>query len=198
MSDNISAAPASFYPKSMIPYDPAKKRIAIDMDEVMADATQQYLDYYNAEFNQNLCKKDLKIGTKVYENVPAEHRFRLRSYVFRIGFFSHLKPLPDSQEVIRVLNERYEVFIATAAMEVPNSFQEKYAWLSHHFSFLDPMRFVFCGHKYMLATDYLIDDNPKHFELFQGQGLLFSANHNLLETGYERVGGWLELAQKLL
>jgi len=174
------------------------QRVAIDMDDVMADATQQYLDYYNAEFNQKLSKSSLLAGQKAYDIIPSQHRERMRNYVYRIGFFSHLKPLAHSQEVIAKLNQHYEVFIATAAMEVPNSFQEKYAWLSHHFPFLDPMRFVFCGHKYMLDVDYLIDDNPKHFTHFKGQGLLFSASHNLLEDSYVRVNDWLAVQHKLL
>ena len=35
--------------------------------------------------------------------------------------------MPESQRVLKALQQKYEVFIATAAMEVPTSFAAKYA-----------------------------------------------------------------------
>jgi hypothetical protein len=37
--------------------------------------------------------------------------------------------------------------IVSAAMEVPNSFAAKYAWLQKHFPFVPAIHFVFCGDK---------------------------------------------------
>ncbi len=63
-------------------------------------------------------------------------------------------------------------------MEVPRSFNAKYAWLQRHFPFLTPSHYVFCGTKSILRADYLIDDNPRQLRAFSGQGLLFTATHN--------------------
>ena len=38
-------------------------------------------------------------------------------------------------------------------------------------SFLDPQYFVFCGRKNIILADYLIDDNPKQLEIFEGNQL---------------------------
>lgn len=169
-----------------------KKRIAIDMDEVMADLHHRRLELYQNEFNVNLSDEQLH-GKKLFEVVPPEHMPRARSYLWEEGFFRNLEVMPGAYEVILELSKSYEIFVATAAMEVPHSFREKYDWLQEHFAFIDPMNYIFCGHKYMLATDYLIDDTPKHHETFPGHGILFDAPHNRDETRYPRVANWYDV-----
>ena len=41
----------------------------------------------------------------------------------------------------------------------------------------------------------LIDDRARHFAHFRGQGLLFSAPHNMAESRYERVNSWCEVRE---
>lgn len=55
------------------------------------------------------------------------------------------------------------------------------------------MNIVFCGSKSILNADYLIDDNARHFEKFNGEAILFSAPHNKHVTGFHRVKNWLEI-----
>jgi len=165
------------------------KRIAIDMDEVMADFKGKYLALFNREFGENLTVDDLR-GVKLLALRP-ELRSAVRSYIEDPTFFRDLAVMADAQEVIRELSEHYEIFITTAAMEVPASFTAKYEWLKEHFSFLSEMNFVFCGDKSIVKADYLIDDNASHFARFCGQGILFTAHHNIAETGYVRVDNWL-------
>ena len=96
-------------------------------------------------------------------------------------------------EVIQELQTRYEVFITTAAMEVPSSFNAKFRWLKRHFPFIPASHIVFCGDKSVLAVDYLIDDNVRHFERLQGEGIVFTAPHNVDEARYRRVSNWGEV-----
>ena len=72
--------------------------------------------------------------------------------------------MPHAQEVVKKLTEQYDVYIATAAMDVPTSFHDKYEWLLEFFPFLDPQQFVFCGRKNVVKTDYLIDDNLVNYK----------------------------------
>ena len=106
--------------------------------------------------------------------------------------------MAGSQEVLRELVERHEVFITTAAMEYPTSFTAKYEWIKEHFPFFPDTHIVFCGDKSIIATDFLIDDNAHHFARFQGQGILFASPHNVHETRYPRVENWEEVRQKFL
>jgi len=101
--------------------------------------------------------------------------------------------MPGSQVVLDELSKRFEIFIATQAMTVPNSLGPKYRWLQRHFAFIPPTHYVFCGNKSILRADYLIDDLPRNLERFTGQGLLYTAPHNLTASGYMRVNDWQEV-----
>jgi 5'(3')-deoxyribonucleotidase len=168
------------------------KRIAVDMDEVLADALTEHLIRYNRDHDEAITKGHLH-GKWLWDIVSADRHARLEGYLRSEDFFEDLPVLEDSQEVLAKLVKHYEIFIATAAMEFPNSFGPKYRWLRRHFPFIPPMNFVFCGDKSILLADYLIDDSHRHFERFKGQGLLFSAPHNAKVTGFRRVAGWKEI-----
>ncbi len=168
-------------------------RIAIDMDEVMADALAEQLKRYNAAFDARICVADLT-GHHLEECVPVEHR-EMTEAMFDASFFEELALFPDCQDVIRELSERHDVFIVSAAMDVPLSFDAKYRWLRRHFPFIPPSNLVFCGDKSIIDADYLIDDRARHFARFKGKGLLYSAPHNAAEAGYPRVSSWAEVRE---
>ncbi|RLQ97373.1 5' nucleotidase, NT5C type [Falsibacillus albus] len=172
------------------------KRIAIDMDEVMADFVTKHLYLYNSDFNESLTKKDL-LGKKLRHLRPGREK-ELMEYIDEPDFFRDLEVMEGSQEVIRELSEHYEIFITTAAMEHPASFTAKYEWLNEHFPFLSDMNIVFCGDKSIIHADYLIDDNARHFRRFTGQGILFTSPHNVNETDYVRVNNWKEVREFFL
>jgi len=168
-------------------------RIAIDMDEVMADAVAEHLRRYNAAFGARLAVDDLH-GRHLEEFVPPEHRAAAEA-MLDSTFFEQLAVLPDCQDVIRELTLRHEVFIVTAAMDVPCSFDAKYHWLRRYFPFIPSSNIVFCGDKGVIDADYLIDDRARHFLSFKGRPLLYSAPHNASETRYPRVSSWAEVRE---
>jgi 5'-nucleotidase len=169
-----------------------QKRICVDMDEVMADAVAEHLIRYNREFNGNLTKEDLR-GKRFWQVVPKRHHAVLDDYLRAEDFFEDLDVMPDAPRVLAEMQRHYEIFIASAAMEVPSSFNAKYRWLERYFPFIPHTHIVFCGNKSILRADYLIDDNPRQLELFAGTGILYDAPHNEAITGYTRVRNWLEI-----
>ncbi|MVN78615.1 5'-3'-deoxyribonucleotidase [Hymenobacter sp. HMF4947] len=174
-----------------------KKRIAVDMDEVMADSIARFQEWYGRDFQLELTLEALH-GKSAADAVAPEHQPALRAYPNAVGFFRDLPVIKDSQRVLQELAQRYEIFIATAAMEFPNSFLDKYQWLQRHFAFIPWPNYVFCGDKSIINADYLIDDNAYNFDNFRGEGLLFNAPHNAHETRYRRVHSWQEIAEILL
>ncbi len=167
------------------------KRIAIDMDEVIADFSEKHLRLYNDQFGESLTAEDLR-GHRLWTLRP-QVADDILSMLDHPLFFRDLSVMPDSQEVIAELARDYEIFIATAAMERPTSFAAKYEWLKEHFPFLPDKNFVFCGDKSIIYADYLIDDSVRHFKRFVGQGILFTASHNIYEEGYVRVKDWQDV-----
>lgn len=166
------------------------ERIAIDMDEVMADTAGTHREWYNRDYGDKVTAAELQ--GKTLAKARPDRKREIDSYFGREDFFRQLKVMEDSQEVIRELSNHYEIFITTAAMEVPASFRAKYEWLQEHFGFLSDMNFVFCGDKSIIHADYMIDDNVYQLRRFRGQGILFTAPHNAEETGFVRVNSWLE------
>lgn len=166
-----------------------RPRIALDMDEVIADVQPKFIDLYEQEFGKRLSAADYE-GKKVYDLPGAMH---IRKFLFEKGFFRDLPVMPDSQAVVQELLENCDIFIVTAAMEFRNSFEDKYDWLQEHFPFFHWKNVVFCGDKSIIRADYMIDDHPRNLRSFQGQGLLYTANHNMEETEFLRVNNWLEV-----
>ena len=173
------------------------KRIAVDMDEVMADAVAEHLRRYNRDFKEQVTVADLE-GKWLWDVVQMDRHNALEAYLRSEDFFAVLGVMPDAQRVLRELQKHYEVFIATAAMEVPTSFTAKYKWLEQHFPFIPASHIVFCGDKSILRADYLIDDNPRQLRRFQGEGILYSSPHNVAVQGFQRVKDWLEVEELFL
>jgi len=70
------------------------------MDETLADSLKEQIRRYNSEFAEKIAADDL-----------------------------HGNHLEDAQQLIRELAREHEVFIVSAAMEIPESFAAKYRWL---------------------------------------------------------------------
>jgi len=197
----------------------ARPIIAVDMDEVIADALGEHLSRYNRDFPEHLTVDDLQ-GRWLWDAVPPTRVAALERYMLSDDFFAVLGVMPHAQRVLDRLQSRYDVFIASAAMEVPTSFTAKFQWLARHFPFIPASRIVFCGDKSILRADYLIDDNPRQLRLFEShtdgvssrqtggsgetrsskprEGILFSSPANANVTGFRRVNDWLDVEAMFL
>lgn len=172
-------------------------RVCVDMDEVIADTLGEHIERYNREHQQTVTKADLT-GKWLWQIVQQEHQESLEEILRAEDFFADLPVMAHSQRVLEEMQKHYEVFIASAAMEVPTSFTAKFRWLKRHFPFIAPSHMVFCGDKAILNADYLIDDNPRQFRRFQGEGILFSSPHNAMVQGFRRVDSWLDVESLFL
>lgn len=175
------------------------KTLAFDMDEVITDTLAKKISVINEIFNMNVTKQDF-IGKRNCELTEEQGRI-LFNEINKEGFFRDLAFLEeDTKSILEELNEKYDIYICTAAMEVPNSLQDKYLWLKENLPFLNDQNFVFCGDKSILATDYLVDDSLYQLEGFKGQGILFTAPHNQLnhEHTFTRLNSWKEVAEYFL
>ena len=171
------------------------KRLIIDMDNVMADISTQFQTWYTRATGKMIDPKSL-IGVPEPEAFPDKEL--VWSFLFTPGFFRDVPVMKDSQEVIGELNKKYDVFIVSSALEFPQSLPEKFAWLQDHFSFLSWKQIVFCGSKNVIKGDIMIDDYPKNLDFFDGVRMLYTAPHNQLLDGYNRVYNWQEVAEALL
>lgn len=170
------------------------QRIALDMDGVLADEFNQVNRFFEAHKGLRITHEEA-LGKKLSEAVPNAH-----DYILSEGFFRTAPVIEGSQEVVRRLQDHYEVFIVSAAVEYPRSLNEKLDWLAEHFPFIGWQHIVFCGSKTIVAADIMIDDNFKNLDPFPGKTLLFNQPHNqLADPGrHQRVFSWEEIAGLLL
>ncbi len=168
------------------------------MDEVMADPIDKFIKLYNTDFSLGLTLEDVH-GKEVHDAVPPEHSEKIWEYINAEGFFRDLPVIPGSQEVIKALMDKYEVFIVSAGMEFRNSLIDKFDWLHDHFPFISWKNYVICGDKSIIGADIMIDDRPRNLRTFPGERkLLFTSPHNVNLTEFERVSTWQEVGEKLL
>lgn len=168
-----------------------KKRIAVDMDEVLADFSGTSLKLMNEYAGTNFTKKDLE-GKKIMDLFPNDLEYFFEKIQER-DYFRTFPVIEGSQDVLHRLSEHYEIMVATAAMEVPNSFDAKYDWLREHFPFLNPSLFVFCGDKKVIHADYLIDDNINQLQSFTGRGVMLEAPNNVNIDYDVKMKNWNEV-----
>ena len=172
-----------------------RKRVLIDMDQVMADITTQFIDWYKEATGETIAYEQLLGKSEIHAFPQPE---LIRKFLYTPGFFRTAKVMPGSQDVVEELNRHYDVFIVSAAMEFPQSLIEKYEWLQEHFPFITWQQVILCGSKKPVSGDYMIDDHLKNLDHFEGRKLLFTATHNTHIEGYTRVNNWEEVRKLLL
>ena len=104
----------------------------------------------------------------------------------------------DSQEIFRLLQPHYNIYIASATNQRPNRLKAKLEWLNEHFPFIHYRQIVFCCEKSLLLADNMLDDHPAHLENYKGTSILFNAFHNPFENRFRRVKNWLEINKLFL
>lgn len=171
-----------------------KKSIAVDMDNVIVDIEANWINHYAEAFGVTVTKEAM-------HGIPEDQAFpdplAARSLLYKPGFFRNAPLIPGAQEAITKLQENYEVYIVSAAMEFPNSLPEKYDWLAEHFPSITWKNIIFCGDKSVINTDYLIDDHLKNLDFHKGKPILFTAGHNRGIDKHTRVNNWEEVLELL-
>ncbi len=167
-------------------------RLLIDMDDVLADTGAKILDVFNQRNGLQL-EKSFFEDKHFYEYIKGHNSYR--DALYEPGFFRDIKVFPDAIDVVKELNEKFEVYIVSAATEFPLSLTEKMEWLDEHFPFISWRNRVFCGDKSIVHGDIMIDDHARNFENFSGRKILFHSMHNTQVQGYERVKSWREIRE---
>ncbi|HEX3800883.1 MAG TPA: 5'(3')-deoxyribonucleotidase [Verrucomicrobiae bacterium] len=169
------------------------QRLIVDMDGVLADVYSQFIVFEERATGKKLSMNDVAGKSELEAFTHA------REYVRTPGFFRTAPVVKGSQETLQKLNDRYEIFIVSAATEFPRSFNEKMEWLEENFSFIKWQQIVFCGSKRIVTGDIMIDDHFKNLDFFKGRTLLFTQPHNQNEDSkwHERVSTWEEISHVL-
>jgi 5'(3')-deoxyribonucleotidase/uncharacterized protein with PQ loop repeat len=196
---DLAGASLTHAPKSQS--GPRKLRVAVDMDEVIADAFGKTLRAYNERTGRAVTTEQIaREGIETMfaaDSLTPGLKTALDDMFHDRTFFADLELIEGSQQALRDLSKDFEIFIASAAMDVPTSFDAKYQWLLKYFPFIPSSHYIFCGDKSILDADFLIDDRPRHFDHFRGQGILFTAPHNINRPAKLRANNWPDVVRIL-
>lgn len=171
------------------------QRIAVDMDGVLSDTVEQFIAWEEKETGIRITMEEI-MGKPELEVFPNS-----KKHLHMEGFFSSAAVIENSQEVVARLNEKYDLYIVSAATEFPKSLAEKQSWLNKYFPFITWQQMVFCGSKQIIQADIMIDDHFKNLDFFNGHtSLLFTQPHNMhADNGrHRRVNNWREIAEILM
>jgi 5'(3')-deoxyribonucleotidase/uncharacterized protein with PQ loop repeat len=171
-------------------------RIAVDMDEVIADSFGKQLSIYNQRTGAKLTP-EVVTSKGLGSAIPHDRWDVFAGIPHEDGFFADLALIEGSREALLELSRHHDVYIASAAMEVPSSFDAKYKWLQQNFPFIPTSQIVFCGDKNIINADVLVDDRSRHFREFRGTGILFTAPHNAGEAAKLRANNWSDVLRIL-
>lgn len=165
------------------------KRILLDMDGVMADVYQNLINLEYRNSGRRISYRDLE-GNNVLTYFP-----NLSEMLHQKGFFRNLPLMAGAQEGTEYLNNKYDLYIVTAAVKLPDSMIEKYEWLQENFPYIRPQQMVFCGSKIPVCGDIMIDDHPKNLYPFCGERILFTQPNNIHMDfpDFVRINSWKDI-----
>ena len=175
----------------------ARSRIAVDLDEVTADTVSKRLQRYRLDYGEELTRDQIH-GKQIRDAIPSDRSKAVEACLDEPGFSRDIPIMPGARAVLEELATRFDILIATSAMDHPVSLYDRYLWLQEFLPFLSDRNYMFCGSKRYIRADYLVDDSPRNLDLFAGTGILFHAHHNIHESRFPRMRNWEEVRSYFL
>lgn len=185
------------------------RKIMIDMDDVIC--TGGYLELLNKYLNTNYKIDDFKEYFLEEFLIPKEEKNKYFDFFFKENVYNYSYLLDNAVNVIEKLNQKYDVYIATAYYHKDRAFKSgihclnKYEWLIKNLPFMDASHFIFINDKNLLKCDIRIDDKLENLGTDDEVKILFDAWHNrdysdkeLNKKGIIRVKNWLDIEKILL
>lgn len=185
------------------------QKIMIDLDETICGGG--YLEAVNKYLKTNY--KDEDINHYFVEDImDDETKEKFLDYFYQhINIYEQVKIVPESIQVIEQLNEKYDIYIATAFVDMrrvlPSSIMAKYKyeWIVKNMPFIDPKKIILTGSKDVIDTDIKIDDKVGNLKGYGKVKLLLDQPHNqkfsyeeLESLGIRRVHDWEQIKSILL
>lgn len=168
-------------------------RIAIDVDDVIAQSLKHWIELYNSDYDDCLSletitdwdlTKFVKCGSEIYE------------YLKEPSFYDGVVPIVGAQTIIRSLRARgHEIIFVSAGASI-----EKTKWL-FEYSFInqifphDPC-LVYASNKALINADMIIDDRASTVVRYPKGGIIFAQPWNdikLWPLNVERVESWADI-----
>lgn len=182
----------------------------IDLDETIVSGG--YLEALNDYLKTDYKQDDVKEYYVSDILSPEENDKYLTHFYKNVNVYDHAHVIPNAIEVIKELNEVYDLYICTAfydkrkPKECITMSKNKYDWILENLPFINPRHILLTSAKELIMCDVKIDDKVSNLKRGYGKiKLLLTAFHNkdytkeeLASYGILRVDNWLEIKKILL
>ena len=191
-----------------------KKKILLDVDEVICFSG--FLEAVNEFMGTNYVIDDFKDYYIDEVAVPKEKMNDFNEFVSSRNMYNNPHMLPNAVEVIKELNEVYDIYICSACLNFFNPkesgffFKYKFDFLIDKLPFLKPENFIFTNAKHIFKADIQIDDRLSNLDNEIETRILFPSYHNkeitdtelqekgIIRAGYDWRDGWNEIRNILM
>lgn len=184
------------------------KKVMIDLDDVIC--SDGFLGLVNKFLNTNYIREEIQ-GYYIQDLIPNDKMNEWIKYFSDNNTYDYSELLPDAYEVIKKLNLKYDVYIASAYVYRDDNsisgkpLNDKFNYLYKNLPFLKPEKFIFINNKEILHCEIKIDDKLENLKGNAEMKLLFSTFYNNNITDEElkkentiRVNNWKEIEKILL
>lgn len=176
-----------------------KKIILCDADDTILDLCVAWVKCLNKRHGTNILHKDVT-DWDISLFFPGVEKRAVYDPVFEKDFWKQVNPVDGCFEVLKEINDRYELYIVTATNY--QTCDTKVERILELYPFLDWQQFVVTSKKQLITGDYLIDDGLHNFAGGAYKGILYDRPHNqnvdVSKEGLIRVHSWNEISSILL
>ncbi len=163
---------------------PEKLTVAVDIDEVLADHAEAFIEFSNKLYGTNNTIDDYTEYWAELFKISNEEVHNLGLEAYKDGAMRRFNHKKDSEQVLRKLSQKYNLVVVTARKTIRRD--DTLAWLEERYSgifsdvhfagFWDEVTddSVHATKKELVQTigaDFLIDDQPKHCEAVAEAGI---------------------------
>jgi 5'-nucleotidase len=176
--------------------------IHIDMDNTLNDFTGGFVKKVNEFTGLNISlPKESQIYYEMHKNIPQLNGEgeALREKIFTSpGFWEILDPLPDAVEVMKLLCQKYETYILTAAWPTDDDcYIEKTRWIRNWLPFFNLRNLITTWNKSLIKGDVLVDDAPTFLESYNAETIAYDFPYNRNVKVTYRAQNWKEVGKIL-
>lgn len=183
-------------------------KIAVDLDEILAEFLSSVIAFHNDAYNTNLKKTDFH-SYKYWEVWGGDRAEAIQKvYEFhQTPYFQNIKPVAGAIEAIKILKEKHELYVITSRQDEVSLATKK--WLDQYFQ--DTFKEIYFTNHYSqtnankkksdfcdsLNVDVLIEDLPEYAQecLKPNRKIIlfdYPWNINTVVSGISRVKNWTE------
>jgi 5'-nucleotidase len=137
-----------------------RKRLLIDVDEVLADFQTPTLEALERLCGKKLTPEDYEVWD-MFSLFTEDEKKTVFAEVEKPGFCRNLEPKEGAFDAVMELRKLVDVYAVTSHFSSPTWVYERDQWLIDLFGF-KRKEIVHTSAKFLVAGEFYVDDNPDH------------------------------------